>query len=131
MSSAPMKRPEAAEIHGAVEVLRRRRQRRYNLLKLLAVIAMVIALLTAVAGTVAFPMVLTRDCANPAMDKDAVVLVNLLDKPDQPGDVAAAYEPAYSADTFYGYATRLEETAPAGTLGTVWLQVWPTFSLVK
>ena len=131
MSSTPMKRPDAAEIHGAVEVLRRRQQRLYTLLKLLAVCAAIIALVTAVAGTVAYPMILTRECADPAMAKEAVVLVNLLDKPDQPGDVAAAYEPAYSADTFYGYVTRLEETAPAGTLGTVWLQVWPTFSLVK
>lgn len=131
MSSAPVKRPDATEIHGAVEVLRHRQKRWYRLLKLLAVCMAIIALLTAVAGTVAFPMVLTRDCDDPAMPKEAVILVNLLDKPDQPGGVAAAYEPAYSANTFYGYVTRVEETTPAGTLGTVWLQVCPSFSLVK
>ena len=60
------------------------------------------------------------------------MLVNRLDKPDRIGDVAICWEPAYSADTFYGAAERMEPEADAmGALGTVWLEVWPSLTWVR
>ncbi|MGN0747022.1 MAG: hypothetical protein ACI4ML_10140 [Aristaeellaceae bacterium] len=127
--SQQVKRPTAEEARQALEEARRRRKRRRVALWTLLALAIILA---ALLLTVARPMHLSCACEDPSLPQGALVLVNRLDKPSQAGDVAIRMEPSYSADTFYGVVERLEqETEAAGTLGTVWLEVWPSWTWVR
>ncbi|MGN0971473.1 MAG: hypothetical protein ACI4OY_05920 [Aristaeellaceae bacterium] len=124
-----VKRPTAEEARQALAGVRRQRKRRRVALATLLLLA---AVLAALLLTVARPMRLSRACGDPSLPQGALVLMNRLDRPSRIGDVTIRWEPAYSADTFYGAAERLEQEEDAtGALGTVWLEVWPELVLVR
>ena len=126
--SQSMNRPTAEEARRELARVRRGRKRRKAILWTLAALAV---LATALALTVAQPMRLSGACEDPALPEGALVLVNRLDRPSRPGDVAIRWEPAFSANTFYGVAERAQQQEIPGALGTVWLEVWPAFAPVR
>lgn len=126
--SQSMNRPTAEEARRELARVRRGRKRRKAILWTLAALAV---LATALALTVAQPMRLSRACEDPTLPEGALVLVNRLDRPSRPGDVAIRWEPAFSANTFYGVAERAQQQEIPGALGTVWLEVWPAFAPVR
>ena len=126
--SQSMNRPTAEEARRELARVRRGRKRRRAILWTLAALA---ALATVLALTVAQPMRLSRACEDPALPEGALVLVNRLDRPSRAGDVALRWEPASSADTFHGVGERAQQQEVSGALGTVWLEIWPAFALVR
>ncbi len=126
--SQSMNRPTAEEARRELARVRRGRKRRRVILWTLAALA---ALVTVLALTVAQPMRLSRACEDPALPEGALVLVNRLAKPAEPGNVAIRWDPAFSANTLYGVAERAQQQEIPGALGTVWLEVWPAFAPVR
>ena len=126
--SQSMNRPTAEEARRELARLRRSRKRRRVILWTVVTLAV---LAVALALTVAQPMRLSRACEDPALPEGALVLVNRLDRPSRAGDVAIRWEPAFSADTFHGVVERAQQQEVSGALGTVWLEIWPAFALVR
>lgn len=123
-----MNRPTAEEARRELTRVRRSRKRRRVILWTVVTLA---ALVTVLVLTVAQPMRLSSACGDPSLPEDALVLVNRLDRPTQPGDVAIRWDPSFSADTFYGVAARVEQEEIPGALGTVWLELWPELAPVR
>ena len=126
--SQSMNRPTAEEARRELARVRRGRKRRRAILWTLAALA---ALATVLALTVAQPMRLSRACEDPALPEGALVLVNRLAAPSRPGDVAVRWDPSSSANTFHGVVERTQQQEVSGALGTVWLEIWPAFALVR
>lgn len=123
-----MNRPTAEEARRELTRVRRSRKRRRVILWTLVTLVVLAAVL---ALTVAQPMRLSGACEDPALPEGALVLVNRLAKPSRPGDVAIRWDPAFSANTFYGTVERVEQESVPGALGMVWLEVWPEIVPVR
>ena len=126
--SQSMNRPSAEEARRELKRMRRRRKRRRALLVTGIVL---LALVVALALTVAQPMRLSVACEDPSLPEGALVLVNRLVKPTQAGDVAIQWDTAAGAESFQGIAQRVEGEEIPGALGTVWLALWPSMTLVR
>ena len=116
-----MNRPTAEEARRELTRVRRRRKRRRVILWTVVTLAALVTVLVLTAQ----PMRLSGACEDPALPEGALVLVNRLAKPSRPGDVAIRWDPAFSANTFYGTVERVEQESVPGALGTVWLELWP------